>query len=57
MTVVDCSFVPCSRPAVLGSGKAPASPGMPGADDEIPQTYHDECVPAGQDARGRTALL
>ena len=29
MTVVDCSSVPCSRPAVLGSGYAPASPGMP----------------------------
>ena len=29
MTVVDCSFVPCSRPAVLGSGNAPASPAMP----------------------------
>ena len=29
MTVVDCSFVPFSRPAALGSGNAPASPEMP----------------------------
>ena len=29
MTVVDCSFVPGSRPGVLGSGKAPARPAMP----------------------------
>ena len=29
MTVVDCSFVPRSRPAVFGRGNAPASPGMP----------------------------
>ncbi len=29
MTVVDCSFVPCSRPEVFGSGNAPASPSIP----------------------------
>ena len=29
MTVVECSFVPRSKPAALGSGNAPASPGMP----------------------------
>ena len=29
MTVVDCSFVPRSRPAEFGSANAPASPGMP----------------------------
>jgi hypothetical protein len=29
MTVVDFSCVPCSSPAVLGSGNAPASPSIP----------------------------
>ena len=29
MIVVECSAVPASRPAVLGSGNAPARPGMP----------------------------
>jgi hypothetical protein len=29
MTVVDCSFVPRSKPAAFGSGNAPVSPGMP----------------------------
>ena len=29
ITVVDCSFVPFSRPDAFGSGNAPASPGMP----------------------------
>ena len=31
--------------------------GGPGADDEVPQADHHECVTAGQDASGRTELL
>ena len=33
--IVDCSVVPASRPAALGSGNAPARPGMPPGGPEL----------------------